>query len=43
MDYTGWIVVEAEQDPSKADPFDYSKMGYDFIAAACARAGLVVA
>jgi myo-inosose-2 dehydratase len=27
--YTGWIVVEAEQDPVKAPPADYVKLGYD--------------
>lgn len=43
IDYNGWIVVEAEQDPAKAAPYDYSKMGYDYIVAACARAGLRVA
>ncbi|KQB97427.1 myo-inosose-2 dehydratase [Loktanella sp. 1ANDIMAR09] len=42
MDYNGWIVVEAEQDPAAAPPYDYSKMGYDYIVAACAKAGLDV-
>lgn len=42
MDYNGWIVVEAEQDPAAAPPYDYSKMGYDYIVAACAKAGLEV-
>lgn len=27
--YTGWIVVEAEQDPDKAPPAHYAKMGYE--------------
>ena len=43
MDYAGWIVVEAEQDPAKANPFTYSKMGYDHIISVCAKAGLVIA
>jgi inosose dehydratase len=43
MDYEGWIVVEAEQDPAKAPPYEYSKMGYDHIVAVCERAGLAVA
>merc|ERR1711969_465818 len=25
--YSGWIVVEAEQDPEKANPLEYSRMG----------------
>ena len=31
MHYSGWIVVEAEQDPAKAPPKEYSQMGYDHI------------
>lgn len=27
IDYKGWVVIEAEQDPAKACPFEYSKMG----------------
>lgn len=42
-DYDGWIAVEAEQDPAKAPPYDYSKMGYEEILKVCAAAGLVVA
>ena len=42
MDYAGWIVVEAEQDPAKANPYTYSKMGYDHIVSVCAKAGLVI-
>lgn len=30
-DYKGWIVVEAEQDPAEANPFEYAKKGYQFI------------
>jgi myo-inosose-2 dehydratase len=26
--YSGWVVVEAEQDPEKANPAKYAKMGY---------------
>lgn len=29
--YKGWMVVEAEQDPAKANPFMYAKMGRDYI------------
>jgi inosose dehydratase len=42
MDYSGWIVVEAEQDPAKAPPHAYSKMGHDHIVALCREAGLTV-
>lgn len=27
--YSGWVVVEAEQDPEKANPARYAKLGYD--------------
>lgn len=43
MGYDGWIVVEAEQDPAKAPPFEYSKLGYDHIREICARSGLTIA
>ena len=42
MEYDGWIVVEAEQDPAKADPKTYSQMGYDHIRQVCDAAGLQV-
>jgi myo-inosose-2 dehydratase len=27
-DYTGWVVLEAEQDPAKADPVTYATLGH---------------
>ncbi len=27
-DYDGWLVVEAEQDPARYNPFEYAKIGY---------------
>ena len=29
--YEGWIMVEAEQDPAKANPFEYAKMARAYI------------
>ena len=29
--YKGWLVVEAEQDPYKANPFEYAKKGYEYL------------
>ena len=40
--YNGWIVVEAEQDPAKAPPYEYSQKGYQNILDVCATAGLEV-
>lgn len=42
MDYEGWIVVEAEQDPAKAPPYEYSQMGYRHIQDVCAAANLEI-
>ena len=42
MGYEGWIVVEAEQDPRKAPPYEYSKMGYEHILKVCGEAGLPI-
>ncbi len=42
MNYSGWIVVEAEQDPAKANPFTYSKKGYDHILDVCKTAKIDV-
>ncbi len=29
--YAGWLVVEAEQDPAKANPYEYAKIGYNYL------------
>ncbi len=42
MDYAGWIVVEAEQDPAKAPPYEYSEKGYAHIVEICGRSGLAI-
>ena len=42
LEYSGWIVVEAEQDPAKAPPYEYSKKGYEHILEVCSNAGLEV-
>ena len=26
-EYEGWFIVEAEQDPAKANPLEYAKIG----------------
>jgi inosose dehydratase len=36
--YRGWLVVEAEQDPAKAHPLTYARMGHDHLAALATRA-----
>src|SRR5215471_16718864 len=39
-DYDGWLVVEAEQDPKKAPPLAYARLGFAQLRAAAAQAGL---
>lgn len=31
VDYSGWVVVEAEQDPSVAPSLKYARMGYNYL------------
>ncbi len=38
--YAGWLVVEAEQDPAKANPLQYARMGFANLSLICAAAGL---
>jgi len=40
--YSGWVVVEAEQDPAKAPPLEYSRKGHDHLLGVLKRAGLQV-
>ena len=37
--YSGWVVVEAEQDPAKAHPLTYARLGYRNLKAAAEAAG----
>lgn len=39
-DYSGWVVIEAEQDPEKANPKKYVTMGYANLKRFLAEAGL---
>jgi myo-inosose-2 dehydratase len=41
--YSGWLVVEAEQDPEKANPLKYATMGYNNLRRFAAEAGLIKA
>jgi inosose dehydratase len=40
IDYSGWIIVEAEQDPAKADPRRYGELGLETLREAAVMAGL---
>jgi inosose dehydratase len=41
MDYSGWIVIEAEQDPAIADPRHYSQLGLNTLQAFARQVELV--
>ena len=41
-DYNGWIVVEAEQDPAKANPFEYAKIGYNYLSKVAKECGFEI-
>jgi inosose dehydratase len=40
QNYSGWLVVEAEQDPTKANPLTYATKGYQHLADVVAVSGL---
>ena len=40
IDYSGWVVIEAEQDPKLADPRTYAAMGLKTLQDEAAKAGL---
>ncbi len=39
--YSGWLVVEAEQDPAKAHPLTYASLGCDNLTRLANQAGLL--
>ena len=39
--YSGWLVVEAEQDPAKAQPLTYAQLGHANLAGFAKHAGLL--
>lgn len=40
--YEGWFVVEAEQDPARANPLEYARIGHAALTRALVRAGYVI-
>ncbi len=40
--YEGWFVVEAEQDPAKAPPLEYARIGYRALSGAVTAAGYTI-
>lgn len=42
QNYSGWLVVEAEQDPELANPFHYAKMGFESLEQSALAAGFQI-
>ena len=40
--YSGWLVVEAEQDPKKANPFEYAKKGFNYLSKTAKDSGFII-
>ena len=40
--YKGWLVVEAEQDPAKANPFEYAKIGFNYLSRTAKECGFEI-
>ncbi|MGH6933418.1 MAG: TIM barrel protein, partial [Dongiaceae bacterium] len=43
VDYAGWLIVEAEQDPRKAHPLTYARMGFSNLVRMALQAGHSIA
>ena len=41
-EYNSWLVVEAEQDPKKANPLEYAKKGYAYLSKTAKQAGFKI-
>ena len=37
--YNRWLIIEAEQDPEKANPFEYAKIGYNYLTSTIKKVG----
>ncbi|MDH5353618.1 MAG: myo-inosose-2 dehydratase [Gammaproteobacteria bacterium] len=40
--FEGWVIVEAEQDPALADPYEYACIGYQALEKAASNAGYTI-
>ena len=40
--YKDWLIIEAEQDPKKADPLEYAKIGYNYLYKTIAKNGYTI-
>ena len=42
ISYEGWVIIEAEQDPVKANPLEYAKIGYHELKRTAEAAGFTI-
>lgn len=42
ISYEGWVIIEAEQDPVKANPLEYAKIGYAELKRTAEAAGFTI-
>jgi inosose dehydratase len=42
MNYDGWVIIEAEQDPAKSAPREYAQIGLATLDRAARAAGLKI-
>jgi inosose dehydratase len=40
--YEGWVIIEAEQDPIRANPLEYAKLGYNALVDSASKAGFEI-
>ena len=40
--YQDWLIIEAEQDPKKANPFEYAKIGFKYLSNILKKVGYSV-
>ena len=40
--YNKWLVIEAEQDPDKANPYIYAKKGYSYLKSVIDDIGYII-
>ena len=40
--YEKWLIIEAEQDPIKANPLEYARIGYKYLSSICKKVDLEI-
>ena len=40
--YDKWLIIEAEQDPKKANPLEYAKIGFNYLSKTAKKCGFEI-